>query len=228
MYEIFDVDAEDCLERGHLIAMWRMLNDYDAYEEESIALYGLKWAATTTGDERHEGSSSSSSISKARFCEVSAGNALLIQPAIDFQSKLRRVIGGRSSWVSMTNHRYRSFRMIIARSPNLNAFLESMIVEAREYGLRRSEPDADSKLMASHAKLQIDNELAGELSRLSVLAGHHHHMYTVAVLCKASSSSSSQSHFTSPRRHHHHYRSRTAAVESADAARADALGCRGS
>lgn len=149
MYEIFDVDAEDSLERGHLIAMWRMLNDYDTYEEESIALYGLQEGGID-------------GISKARFCEVSAGNALLIQPAVDFQAKLRRAIGGRSSWVSMTNHRYRSFRAIIARSPNLNAFLESMIIEAREYGLRWSEPDADSQLMASHAKLQIDNELAGE------------------------------------------------------------------
>ena len=153
LYEIFDVDAEDSLERGHLIAMWRMLNDYDAYDEETIALYGLNG---TTGV----------NIAKAHFCEVSANNPLLIQPAVDFQSKLRRTIGGRSSWTSMTNHRYRSFRAIIARSPNLNAFLESMIVEAREYGLRRSEPDADSKLMASHAKLRIDNELAGEHPRL--------------------------------------------------------------
>jgi len=150
IYEIFDVDAEDSLERGHLIAMWRMLYDYDAYEEETIALYGFDG-----GDEKQR------SISKARFCDVSAGNPLLIQPAVDFQAQLRRKIGGKSSWTGMTNHRYRSFRAIITRSPNLNAFLESMIVEAKEYGLRRSEPDADSKLMASHAKLQIDNELAG-------------------------------------------------------------------
>lgn len=145
IYEIFDIDNENNLERPHIMTIWRMLYNYDEVDEEHLLIYKFDKCPI---------------ITKQQFGIISSKYRYVIQPAIDFQLKLQKKIGGTMWWNSLSRYRYRTYKDIINNSLNMNVFIEFIIKEAIERGRLKQIPNADSKIKESQEKLLLDTEIA--------------------------------------------------------------------
>ncbi len=143
VFEIFDIENNESLDQPEVEAIYRML--YDTTEVDSAYL-----AAYEFDDEDR--------ISKSDFMNISAKTRVLIQPALDYQHRLRKCLGGQYMWDALMNYRKKNFSVHDTQADNLNDAIESII---RSHNTnKRKVITTDNILAENKQKLQFDMELA--------------------------------------------------------------------
>lgn len=94
-FEVFDVDNVNTLERPDLESMYRMLYDCDDCDSEQLSYLPL--------DARDE------SLDKTRFVDHCRRNRHFVLPALEYQARLQRRVGGRVLWALLGAFRARRF-----------------------------------------------------------------------------------------------------------------------
>lgn len=94
LFEIFDVEFDKYLQRPDVETMYRMIYDCDDPDDRYISEYKF------TADD---------CISKSEFIVQSAEKRHLIQPAINFQKKMRKKLGGVMFWSGVASNREKYF-----------------------------------------------------------------------------------------------------------------------
>lgn len=145
IFEIFDVDEQELLEKPDIESMFRMLYHTDEVEEEYIAMYEFEQYTK---------------ISKANFCSISAKKTFLIRPALDYQARLRSRTGGKAMWRYLTNHRIYEFKQTEEKEKTLDCAVSDIVVSSKGYSSRNAVLSADERLVASQKKIRFDAEMA--------------------------------------------------------------------
>lgn len=145
IFEIFDVDENEMLEKPDIISMFKMLYHTDEHEEDYISIYKFDQYVK---------------ISKDNFCSISAKEPYLIQPALDYQKRLRSRVGGRGMWLSLTAYREYELHNIEEQERNLSDSISAVVVASKGYSKRYHEPSADLKIQSSMKKIATDAEMA--------------------------------------------------------------------
>ena len=96
IFEIFDVEKNDVLERADIETMYRFMYDCEEHDE----YYCSKVPYDKKGNDI---------ITREEFCEFIAKNKHIIQPAIDYQKRLRNKMGGYMMWENLSGFRRRMF-----------------------------------------------------------------------------------------------------------------------
>jgi hypothetical protein len=111
VFEIMDVDNTCVLEREDIDTIYRMVYECPETENEVVAVYPF-----------YRGK-----IQKDDFCRFAAKNPLLIQPVIDFQTRVRSRFGGKQIWEALTLQRRRQFYDFDTKSDTIAHALEAII-----------------------------------------------------------------------------------------------------
>lgn len=97
LWEVFDVDRKDVLERADLVAMYKFVYDCEEAEDKHIDEFPFD---------------ANSKILKDNFIEhCPKGRRYMIQPIIDYQKRVRRKVGGVSRWEQLSGFRRRFFQV---------------------------------------------------------------------------------------------------------------------
>lgn len=148
-FELFDVDNLGILEKPDLETMYKMLYDCDEHDERQIQLFPLN-----ANDE---------SVTKKDFIDHARKNKHLIQPALDYQSKLQKKIGGIVMWTLLTSFRYRRFRAHDETAPTLAEALVA-ILDSEEVVRVKVIEDVDAIMAEQAAKIAAEEaEFAREM-----------------------------------------------------------------
>lgn len=145
LFEIFDVDENEMLEKPDVISMFKMLYDVDEHEEDYIAIYKFDQYVK---------------VSKENFCSISAKEPYLIQPALDYQKTLRSRVGGKGMWSALARYREHELHSIEEEEHNLSDAVSAVVVASKGYNKRFHEPTADVRIMVSQKKIAADAEMA--------------------------------------------------------------------
>jgi len=148
-FELFDVDNLGILEKPDLETMYKMLYDCDDHDEKQLQLFPLN-----PNDE---------SVTKKDFIDHARKNKHLIQPALDYQSKLRKKIGGVVMWTLLTSFRHRRFHVHDDTAPTLSEALVA-ILDSEEVVRKKEVEDVDAIMAEQAAKIAAEEaEFAREL-----------------------------------------------------------------
>ncbi len=170
VFEVMDIDNVGVLEKEDVETMYRMLYDCPMHDLEAVNLYPYY----------------TNQVFKLDFCKVSSHvgltnrNQMLIQPAIDFQMRVRKKIGGKKFWVPLLKHRQTYFYEIDRKSDTVPSSMEEII----EQGKLRPPKVIDAEMLMEQRAKQLqddqerlgaelairENEVAGELRRLKLNA----------------------------------------------------------
>lgn len=143
VFEIFDVENNETIEKAVVDAIYRMLCNAPECDERYLAVYEFD-------DEKR--------IAKSDFMEISAKYKVLIQPAIDYQNRLRKCLGGQYMWDSLMNYRKKHFSVHDTQCDTLSDALESIIRISDT--TKRKVVTAEEVLEENKKKLALDTELA--------------------------------------------------------------------
>ena len=94
LFEIFDIEGVNILERPDIEAMYKMVYDCDDHDEKYLSEFPFEVDGT---------------ISKVNFIDHVGVRRHWIQPLIDFQKRLRRKTGGTLMWEALATYRRRYF-----------------------------------------------------------------------------------------------------------------------
>ena len=139
------------LEKPDVQAMYKMLWDTDDVEEEYVEIYGF---------------SEYPKISKSNFIKISSKRRYLIQPALDYQARLRKSVGGSSMWEALTTYRIKAFAEQEDHSETLEEAVEAIILVARGYSRSRKALTSEKILQESQLRIEQDIEFAERELRL--------------------------------------------------------------
>lgn len=144
IFEIFDVDKEDTLLRGHVSTMFRMLYDVDDVEEDYVNIYEY---------------TSKQEISKSTFISSSRKNPALIKPAVQYQTFLRRRLGGRRPWEALCSYRSKAFMIYDTTSDTLAEAVQTILHASEEFYESKRPTTSEGLLRASTHRLQVDVDM---------------------------------------------------------------------
>lgn len=94
IFEIFDPDNNLWLEKPDVEAIYRMLYDTNDHDTKHIALIKFDDAGR---------------ISKEKFIKHMRSKKFVIRPAIDYQKRMRKFLGGLIMWEGLAGFRKRHF-----------------------------------------------------------------------------------------------------------------------
>jgi hypothetical protein len=104
IFEIYDVELVDVLERPDIESIYRMM--YDCEEHDEFYVNKIPFAGAGTGAGADAGDLT---ITKKDFCEYCSKKKHIIQPALDYQKRLRSKMGGYILWENLSGFRRRMF-----------------------------------------------------------------------------------------------------------------------
>jgi hypothetical protein len=148
-FEIFDVDKKGAIEKADVETLYRML--YDCDDPDPYYISQLPFDAAL-------------SISKADFCLYCSRHRHIIQPAINYQRKLRRRIGGNSMWEGLAGYRRRVLQAQVTGRLTLTDAAQA-IFEAEDPARRRRKLAAEAVLKEQAAKIGFEQEMAEREAR---------------------------------------------------------------
>ena len=140
LFEIFDVDNNNIIERPEVESMYRMMYDCDDYEPTIIKRFPFD-------DE--------DMIKKEEFINHASSmfNMQLIKPGLDYQTRIRRYLGGTSLWNALTTYRNNWFSAFDATSQTLEDALNSILQAENPNPRMRVEENTDDLLDQREAEL---------------------------------------------------------------------------
>jgi hypothetical protein len=148
-FELFDVDNLGVLEKPDLETMYKMLYDCDEHDDKQLQLFPLN-----PNDE---------SVTKKDFIDHARKNKHLIQPAIDYQVKLQKKIGGVVMWTLLASFRHRRFHVHDETAPTLADALVA-ILDSEEVVRKKVEEDVDAIMAEQAARIAAEEaEFAREM-----------------------------------------------------------------
>lgn len=144
VFEIFDVDSKMVVEKADVETMYRMLYDCDDHDEYFVDQLPYDRAL---------------SISKAEFCKYCARHRHIIQPALYYQRKVRKALGGIRMWEGLAGYRRRVFQAVDTGCTTLSDAITT-IVNMEDPSRRRRQKHAELLLKEQTAMLGYEQELA--------------------------------------------------------------------
>ncbi|KAJ1404550.1 hypothetical protein B484DRAFT_404751 [Ochromonadaceae sp. CCMP2298] len=145
VFEIYDVDEHDLLEREDVVSMFRMLYDTNDFEEDYIKMFKF---------EEYQ------KLSKDNFCRIAAKDRFLLQPAIDYQRRLQKNCGGAKLWARLREHRVNKLADIEADHNTLADAVDAIVVSSQDFKLARAHHTADLQLKRAQSKISFDADMA--------------------------------------------------------------------
>jgi Ca2+-binding EF-hand superfamily protein len=145
VFEIYDADQSEFLDKADVESMFRMLYDTTEVEADYIAIYQFD---------------SYAKVSKDNFCAISARKPFLIQPALDYQAKLRARTGGAAMWAYLSKHREQELRRFEKTEMSLDNAVSAIVVSSKGYSARNKPISADVQIQLSQKKIKSDAEMA--------------------------------------------------------------------
>lgn len=149
-FEIFDIDNRWVLEKNDLKTMFRMLYMTEEHDESYIKNYPF------SGEEQH--------IHKDDFIEYSTRMLVrkkLIQPAIDYQIKMRKKVGGNPLWDVLIKYRRKKFHHYDWRADTLQIAARNIVASDDPYK-KRAKLSADKVLEENKKKVELENKLLAD------------------------------------------------------------------
>lgn len=152
IFEIMDVDNTAVLEREDIEAIYRMLYDCPQHDEVAVGLYSFY----------------NNQIIKQDFCKISGHigitfrNQMLIQPAIDFQRRIHKKIGGKRLWDQLSAHRKKNFEEIDRLADTVPDAMEDII----ELGLKQPPRVIHAEMLLEQHQKQFADDMLGVESEL--------------------------------------------------------------
>ena len=143
IWEIFDIDNTKFLERPDIEAMYRMLYNCDDHDDYYVGRFPFN---------RDE------IITRKDFINHAAARRHLIQPAIDFQSRLQNRIGGLLMWNQLTRYRTKYFKVFDDESATLEEAFISIL--RAENPIPRDKRTADEILEDKKKQVEAEIEAA--------------------------------------------------------------------
>lgn len=141
-FELFDIDNLGLLEKPDLETMYKMFYDCDDCDEKEINLFIFN-----PHDE---------SILKKDFIDHCKKNKHFIQPALDYQLRLQKKIGGRVLWALLSSFRQRKFHIHDETAKNLKDALIT-ILNSEEVVKKKEIEDVDA-ILAEQKRKQLEEE----------------------------------------------------------------------
>lgn len=102
IFEIFDLEPADELERADIEAMYRMMYDCEEHDEYYVRKLPFNKKSDTIG--------------RIEFCDYVSKDRHIIQPAVDYQKRLRSKMGGFLMWENLAGFRRRMFMVYDTQS----------------------------------------------------------------------------------------------------------------
>ena len=144
VYEIFDIDFNGFIEGGDIGAIYRML--YDAEEDDTKIV--TKFPLDNNGK-----------VTKEKFVKYVKSKKALISPAIDYQARMRRHLGGLIMWEQLTGYRKRNFAIYDQKSRSLDeAFIA--IINSPDPNKKEVPLTATEKVMIDQDRIRAAAEKA--------------------------------------------------------------------
>lgn len=149
LYEIYDIDQDGFLGRPEIESMYRFVYNCDEHDEFYVSQYPF--------DGNME-------ITKEDFIEFSCKHNHLIKPAIDYQRRLRRKLGGVLMWESISAYRKAKFFVYDSQSPTLDEALAAIL--EFDDPLRRQKRVEAAKLLEEENRRKEELAEQAEIERL--------------------------------------------------------------
>lgn len=103
IYEIYDIDMNGYIEGGEVAAIYRMMYDVDEDDTKIVTNFPLK----------------DGKITKEHFIKYVKSKKAIISPAIEYQTRLRKYLGGLIMWEQLVGYRKRHFAVYDQKSRTL-------------------------------------------------------------------------------------------------------------
>lgn len=144
VYEIFDVDFTGFIEGGEIGAIYRMLYDADEHDTKMVTNFPLD---------------SNGKVTKENFIKHVKSKKALVSPAIEYQSRLRKHLGGLIMWEQLTGYRKRNFAIYDQKSRTLDeAFVA--IINSPDPNKRAAVVTATEKVILEQQRIRAAAEAA--------------------------------------------------------------------
>jgi hypothetical protein len=144
VYEIFDVDMNGFIEGGEIGAIYRMLYNAEEHDTKMVTNFPLD----ATGK-----------VTKEKFIKHVKSKKALISPAIDYQSRMRKHLGGLIMWEQLTGYRKRNFAIYDQKSRTLDeAFIA--IINSPDPNKKEVPLTATEKVMIEQDRIRAAGEAA--------------------------------------------------------------------
>ena len=144
LWEIFDTNNSGELQKPHVEAMFRMVYDLDHMDDKVLAIINAFPFEPKTEN-----------ISKLGFLQRIKRDKRLIKPALSFQNRVRKKLGGNDMWHPLAEYRKRTFIMYDSTAQSMDIAL-AQIVAAKNQN-KRMDP-ADVRFQQEKAKLKRELE----------------------------------------------------------------------
>lgn len=143
IFEIFDVDRTGYLERPDVETMYRMMYDCDDFDPRVVAYFPFD---------------KDGNIKKTYFTNHASHffSRQLIQPALDYQYRLRRYLGGALMWEGLSRYRERYYKSYADKSETLEDTLAAILASENKHKSKTA--DADEIMLAK--KRELDAQIA--------------------------------------------------------------------
>ncbi len=135
IFEIFDVEKTDLLEKPDVETIYRFMYDCEDFDEYYVNK--VPFEKDKDGNE---------TIEKVKFCEFLSKNKHIIQPALDYQRRLRSKMGGQMLWDNLAGFRRRMFFVHDEQSASTSEALLNIINS--EDPNRRARKQAAERVLA--------------------------------------------------------------------------------
>jgi len=144
IFEIFDPDNKLFVTRAQVQTMYRMLYDCDTHDEKVIKSFPFD---------------DDNTISKSIFINHCNRHRHLIKPAIDYQTRLKKMLGGIIMWESVISCRKSYFQAFEVQYATLDEVLIA-IVKSEDMYKKMKKQEADRVLLEQRLKLRQEAEEA--------------------------------------------------------------------
>mmetsp|Transcript_5083 Transcript_5083/g.7771 ORF Transcript_5083/g.7771 Transcript_5083/m.7771 type:complete len:555 (+) Transcript_5083:155-1819(+) len=138
VFEIFDPDNNGYLEQPDVEAMYRML--YDTEDHDTKHIRAIKFDPTT------------GRIAKDKFMKHMKSKKFVIRPALEYQNRMRRNLGGVIMWEGLTGYRKRHFSVYDSKCTTLEESFVA-ILAAPDPNVPETQPDSRELLERERSKL---------------------------------------------------------------------------
>jgi hypothetical protein len=153
VFEIFDPDNNFWLEQPDIEAIYRMLYDSNDHDTKHIQLIKFD---------------DNGRISKEKFIKHVRSKKFLIRPALDYQKRVRKMLGGLIMWEGLTGYRKRHFSVYDTKSTTLEDSFRAIIASPVGHLLPSSSFDFFRKdLEEAPITLDATQQLEKEREKLS-------------------------------------------------------------
>ena len=146
IFEIFDIEMINELERADIEAMYRFMYDCDDHDEFYVAQVPYD----------NEGN-----ISKQEFASFVSKRKHIIQPALDYQLRLRKKMGGFIMWEGLAGFRRRMFLVYDEQSATMEEALLAIVASEDPNKVQRK-LDADRLLKEKAEAMAAEANKAAE------------------------------------------------------------------